>query len=217
LSLVFAVLAYNLNLRRDRREREKDRRQQQEDARQRATYRYFEGRYAFSPGGPDESERPVLNELDAAKGKADEAIRRIHQLGERVPVERLRAINDYTFRVFRDIRFVQGKWFQENARFFQGKPTMPHPPGGEADARVEFAFGPTDQVDDWRAVGYADQFAPVQLWCDVYGGPLGQGYIVTARLTLAGKVWHNQMQVGPEARGVINYLWKPAPPLESRG
>jgi hypothetical protein len=170
------------------------------------SYEYFRGPYVFDPAGADaSSSRPILNELDSAKRKADTAL--VHQLGDQVPVERLRTINDYTFKIFRHMRFVQKKWFEANGRFFQGKPTMASPPSHVMDGKIEFAFGLTDQVDDWRDIGYVDRLAPVELRCDMYEGPQGHGYIVTASVRVNGEVWRNEMHVGPEPRGVIQYLW----------
>jgi hypothetical protein len=172
-----------------------------------ATYEYFRGPYAFDPAAVDPSWRAVLNELDSAKRRGDETLSR--ELARESPIERLRAVNDYTFKVFRQMRFVQEKWFKANGRFFQGKSTMPSPPPVSTDGRVALEFGLTDQVDDWRDVGYVDQIAPVQLRADVYEGPQGHGYIVTARFLAGQRLWANHMHVGPEQRNVHQYVWMP--------
>jgi hypothetical protein len=178
-----------------------------QEAKRAASYEYFRGPYAFDPGAVHPSSRPLLNELDLAKRRADETLSQ--ELRQQAPIERLRVVNDYTFKLFRQMRFVQEKWFNANGRFFQGKATMPSPPSVLTDGRVALESGLTDQVDDWRDVGYVDQSAPVQLRADVYEGPQGHGYIVTAKMLVGRQVWLNQMHVGPEQRNVQQYVWRP--------
>lgn len=62
-------------------------------------------------------------------------------------------------------------------------------------------------------MGYQDEYAPVLLRVDIYEGPTGHGFIVTAEVRIDGLVWQNQMHEGPEDRGP-SFIWTrlPQPP-----
>ena len=83
---------------------------------------------------------------------------------------------------------------------------MPSIPDYRRNEKVNLGFGLTDQVDDWRTIGYLDDYAPVQLECHVYEGPNGHGYILKARVRINGVIWRNQMHIGLENRGP-SYVW----------
>ncbi len=168
-------------------------------------YRYF-GSVHAKADTVDAGLRRQYNELDLAKAQADRDL--IQALSGTADVVRLRRINDYVFRIHKDFLLTQELWFKTNGRYFQGKATMPRPPEYAQDGAVAPGFGVTDQVDNWLDVGYADEYAPVQLTCDVYNGPAGQGYIVTARFMAGGRVWSNRMHVGAEKRNVENFRWR---------
>lgn len=146
-----------------------------------------------------------LKELERGKRSADRDLNTMFH--EETALDKGRRINDYVFRSYQDIWKIQKIWFQERGRYFQGKATMSVVPDYKNDEKVELGFGPSDQIDDWRSVGYADEYAPVQLRCDVYEGPQGHGFIVTSRMKIDGGVWKNQLHHGAEARGIQNYRW----------
>jgi len=171
----------------------------------------------FASGGPFS---PSLQEM-----LTDEASKFIRTLDQRkaialhrwkeasapeVQQEALAIANDYTFKVYKEIWFVQERWRAVNGRYFQGKSTMPEAPDYLAGGRVDLGVGLTDQVDDWFTVGYSDAIAPVQLRCDVYSGPQGDGYTVQAHVSVLGALWRNQMHIGSEPhRDVGNLQWLP--------
>lgn len=168
-------------------------------------YKHF-NRERVGPDSNSGEAKEFLNGLDVAKRRADESLRQISS-GHNMP--RLKEVNDYTFKIFRDIWFAQKKWIMANGRYFQGSITMPNPPRNLENKSVFHRYGLTDQVDDWLDIGYADEYAPVQLECHVYDGPSGQGFTVWAKFAYKGAVWVNQMHVGPErSRNDSNYVWK---------
>ncbi|MCK6479621.1 MAG: hypothetical protein L6R43_05555 [Planctomycetes bacterium] len=148
----------------------------------------------------------LVRQLDKDKKEALRIWKRsMHQNAESGPLARA---NDYAFKICKDVYFIQLKWFAVNGRYFQGKETMREPPDFREGGQVNLGVGLTDQVDDWFTVGYSDSSAPVQLRCDVYGGPSGQGYAVTARTKVGEDVWRFQMHRGPEEeRDAGNLRW----------
>lgn len=157
---------------------------------------------------PDDPEQAqyFLNHVDLGKRNADNSLEKAFQ-GTK-DLERLRQINDYTFKIFRDLWFAQKSWLTRNGRYFQGKVTMPQPPHNLSNQPIEHRFGLSDQVDDWLDIGYEEQYAPVQLECHVYNGPKGHGYTILAKFLYEGQVWTNQMHVGSErSRDAGNFTW----------
>ncbi|OGJ67028.1 hypothetical protein A3B61_04745 [Candidatus Peribacteria bacterium RIFCSPLOWO2_01_FULL_53_10] len=155
------------------------------------------------------------NRLDIAKRKADNGIEAFfrEQSGEKLPD--VRKANDYAFKVFRDMWFIQDEWLERNGRFFQGKATMKSPPELGSGSKVEFDFGLTDQVENWKDIGYLDQEAPVSVKSDVYEGPNGKGYTITVQFKLNEQNWTMKMHEGPEDRGT-SFIWEhPKPTIQS--
>ncbi len=121
---------------------------------------------------------------------------------------RLYKINDYVFQFYKDFWMVQQKWFLENGRYFQGKKTTKSIPSYVKDEKVDLGFGLTDQLDNWRSIGYIDEHTPIQLECHVYNGPKGHGYTIFARFKIREKTICNQMHYGSETyRGKDDFLW----------
>lgn len=153
--------------------------------------------------------RNFLNNLDNWKRKADESLENIIKESKRpLDLIRLRRINDYVFRVYRDFWFIQQTWKDTHDRYFQGKTTTPNPPDYMKDGAIKLNFGLGDQVDDWRDIGYNEEYAPVQLECHVYEGPSGHGFTIWARIQISSTTWQNQMHFGPEKyRDKNNFIW----------
>jgi hypothetical protein len=98
-------------------------------------------------------------------------------------------------------------------RYWQGLATSATPPA-HVDARDEDKLPdaldstPTDQQESWRAAFPAldaVQF-PCQLTCDVYSGPLGDGYVITIRVLHNGNTYSRAINFGPETSR--EYAWK---------
>ena len=168
-----------------------------------APFRYFGGRRDHPT-----ADRDFLNIQDRAKASADRMW--LSELGGGFDSTRVRVVNDYTFRAYQDLHDIEQAWFDAKGRYFQGKRTMSAVPDFRENRRVELGFGLTDQVDDWRDVGYQDEYAPILLRVDVYSGPKGHGFIVTAEVKIDGQVWQNQMHEGPEDRGP-SFIWTRQP------
>lgn len=175
-------------------------------------YAYF-GDQAVNKGRKETAARKnFLNKLDLAKNTADNSLEaylrdtaQIHLLTQ------VRKVNDYAFRVFRDMWFVQDEWYQRNGRYFQGKETVkPFPPLGK-NAAVTYLqdSGLSHQIENWNDVGYRDEYVPVSIRSDVYSGPKGDGYIVTIAFNFNKKDWKIYMHEGPEDRGE-SFVWSPA-------
>ncbi len=145
--------------------------------------------------------------MDVAKRHAYQRLR--DELSDNVDLERFAVVNDYVFRAFRELWFVQKRLFEARSNYFQGKKTMPNPPDYKRDGEVKFDFGLHDRVDDWTSIGYTEEFVPVQLECHEYVGPHGRGFIAFGRARVNGDVWEIQMHIGPEEyRDAKNYQWK---------
>lgn len=182
-------------------------------------------RYAYKgferPGNPF---FPTLEELKTDQAKTfverlELAKRKVYDdwIRCRPPHEqgRFHRINDYAFRIFRDLCFIQERWHSLHRRYFQGLRTMRDPPSYKNDARVEIEFGPHYQLDHWSDLGYADEFAPVQIVCDQYVGPRGDGFNVFARVKIRDRVWQIAMYFGAEADDQPpSFVWieMPRPP-----
>jgi hypothetical protein len=153
----------------------------------------------------------LRNRLDLNKSRADsDWLEKVVSITD-IEKERLRKINDYAFRFYRDFVLLQALWFRDNGRFFQGKPTTQKVPDFNQDASVIQSFGLTDQIEDWRDVGYVDRYAPLQITSDVYEMPTpnGHGYQVTLKVSIEGVVWTNKLHVGPDAaRDEANMMWR---------
>lgn len=154
-----------------------------------------------------EEVRDFLNTLDHAKRGADKVFKGKYANSDQEELSRLRKVNDYTFRIFRDLWFIQSDWHARNGRYFQGKETIPNFPRLGKNSAVEYGFGLTDQVENWRDVGYGDKYAPVSLRSDVYSGPEGDGYIITMTFLVGDKKWTIFMHEGPEDRGE-SFVWQ---------
>ena len=182
-----------------------------------ASFRGFASAGPYSPEHRDllsEDGLALVQKLDALKREAFRLWREAAPRGS--DAEALSRANDYTFKVCKDIFFIQQKWFAVNGRYFQGKETMPAPPDYSEGGQIELGVGLTDQVDDWYTVGYADEHAPVQLRCDVYEAPTGHGYVLTIRTRIGDVIWRFQMHCGPEGDrfdGNLRWMAEPRPAL----
>ena len=85
-----------------------------------APFRYF-GR-VFDPATATAEDLAFVTHLNGAKGKADRLW--LEQLGGTADSARVRIVNDYTFRAYRDLYFIQKQWLELRNRYFQGRPTM---------------------------------------------------------------------------------------------
>jgi len=165
--------------------------------------------YSFSYFDVDnkniESDRKFLNELDHAKRRAFDQLEK--ELDGDLDFQRLSTVNDYVFRFYKDFRNVQKDWFKKNGRYFQGLKTMPNPPDYKKNSKIEITRSLSDQVEHWKDVGYNEVYAPVQITCDVYEGPNGHGFIVSASVKVKNYLCKNFMHIGREDRGIENFVW----------
>lgn len=122
--------------------------------------------------------------------------------------ERLAEINGYVFRVYHDMLLIQSHMRKSRGKYFQWQPTMPSPPSYKRDSYVFERRSASDQIGNWRDIGYLDECAPVQLKCDIYDGPSGAGFIITVRFKIDDQVWKSVLHEGPEDRNIENYVWK---------
>lgn len=150
--------------------------------------------------------KAFLKELDSNKRLSDQSIMTFLQKSN-IDINRIRKINDYLFKIYRDIWFIQKKWKEIKDRYFQGRVTVIEIPDYLSDGEVQIT-GLSDQTDDWEDIGYTEEYAPVQLECHVYDGPSGQGFAVFGRVKINDEVWQNKMHIGPEIyRNDNNFMW----------
>lgn len=170
-------------------------------------YKYFNKiSYFIDKEIIDAEDKIFLKKLDEGKRIFYENIlnaSKIHNIDK----SRIQKIDDYLFKIYRDIWFIQKKWKEIKDRYFQGKITMIEIPDYLSDGKVEIS-GLSNQTDDWKDLGYTEEYAPVQLECHVYEGLSGHGFIVFARVKIKGDIWENKMHIGPELyRDKDNFTW----------
>ena len=161
-------------------------------------HRYFSGSpyLLTNDHNNTEEERQVLSLLDRAKRKADDSLTK--NVGKGIDSGRLREINHYVFKIYRDLWFIQKQWYGKRGIYYQGIKTMPDAPEYKRDSKIVVPYNLNDQTDDWEDIGYLEEYAPVQLECHPYNGPSGQGFTIMTRVNIDGDIWTNRLHYGPE-------------------
>ena len=96
-------------------------------------------------------------------------------------------------------------------RFFQGIRTPALIPSDGATAPPDLTLKPTDQPESWADAKIAlDAQVEVALQCDVYDGPLGRGYVLSAIVEYNGRRWQRALNSGPESWRT--HLWRDVSP-----
>lgn len=151
--------------------------------------------YSPQPSDIDNGEsRQFLNRLIEQKSEALRGwLRELDGYSE----VRVYQCHDFVFQLYRDLWYVQRKWFAFHGRYFQGLPAAVNVSEHTSNSRVEHVT-PVSQLDGWGDIGLRMASVPVQFWCDVYEGPDGHGYIVTCVVKVNGELWVNQLHLGPE-------------------
>lgn len=168
-------------------------------------YKFFNGSQYLVRNNTQE-EKQFLNKLDRAKREADNSL--INKTGTSKNTVRLRDINHYVFKIYRDFWLIQQEWYKNRGRYFQGIKTMPSVPDCKQDHKVDIPYNLNDQTDDWEDIGYLDTSAPIQIECHVYDGPSGQGFVLFMRVKIDRDVWGNRLHYGTEDyRNLNNLLW----------
>lgn len=75
------------------------------------------------------------------------------------------------------------------------------PADGQATPPDKLAAGPTDQAEKLTDFWTDAQLAPALPYAfrtDVYDGPEGAGYVLSAQVMIAGELWEQSVNVGPE-------------------
>lgn len=153
-------------------------------------------------------QQEFFNNLDKGKRAADNQLESI-AAGDVNTLRRLRLINDYVFKTYKKIYLNQIKWFNKNGRYFQGRKTTSKVPKYQKPEKLILGPGLSDQVDNWSEFGMLDDdSAPVQITCDVYEGPNGHGYVLTAKFSIENQIWQNQMHIGNESNNITNFQWR---------
>jgi hypothetical protein len=169
-----------------------------------ADYRYFDLQKCNVAAASLRTE--VKQQLEGGKRLAYKVLKQIGR--DDSMRDRLSEINNYVFRIYHDMLLIQSRLYKDHGKYFQGKPTVPNPPSYKRDGYVFERSGLSDQIENWRDIGYLDECAPVQLRCDVYDGPSGAGFIVTARFRIDDQMWESVLHEGSEDRNIENYVWK---------
>lgn len=100
----------------------------------------------------------------------------------------------------------QGTYKAAHGKYFQGLTTASDatlPNNTDAGALLvvpqTLTTAPTDQAETWNQVGI---IIPGTLNCsmtvDNYGGPLGQGWVMTTRFQHTGRIFSRSVNFGPE-------------------
>lgn len=92
------------------------------------------------------------------------------------------------------------------------------PADGQLVAPDRLDARPTDQAEKlevfWGEAKLAPEL-PYSFRVDVYDGPEGHGYVVTASAILAGELWQRSVNTGPETWREL--AWHIVPPDDERG
>lgn len=91
---------------------------------------------------------------------------------------------------------------------FQGLPTHDTPPRDGEQKTVEATRKPTRQADNWRDVLTMPATLRANYQIDTYGGPLGEGYVITQSVEDAGVRYERAINQGPETWR--EHTWRPA-------
>lgn len=113
------------------------------------------------------------------------------------------AIDAWFRTVEQRIRNVQRRYFEDHHVHFQGlvMPEVPPDDGAEKDA--DYSRKPQDKAESWADVFKGAEGLTAKLPCsiqiDVYGGPEGDGYTLTALYTKGGATYARVLvHEGPE-------------------
>lgn len=86
-------------------------------------------------------------------------------------------------------------------RFWQGLRTNSTPPADGADGTGDrLTDRPYYQSEDWAAMGVSSWVEAFSLEVTQYVGPLGNGWVATATVTLGGRTFCRSKGQGPESR-----------------
>ena len=94
----------------------------------------------------------------------------------------------------------QAEYRSAHGRYFQGLPTHTEVPADGAEVAPDrLGAHPTDQAEDWQAMGWPTAGAGKSLArIDTYDGPQGTGFALTLRVRIGPDVWGRAVQEGPE-------------------
>lgn len=110
-------------------------------------------------------------------------------------------------------------WYETHGRYWQGLITHQQIPENGADVLPDVGdLTPTDQPAPWPP-GYLQNPIAIALVVDMYEGPLGQGYVLTATVqttppqvpVAAAHRWSRALAVGPETERGYDWLAVPPP------
>lgn len=115
------------------------------------------------------------------------------------------------------IRSRQAAIFGARGRYLQlGRTHVMAPIDGELAAPDNLSFRPQGETQGWQGL---PANLPCCLWIDVYDGPQGKGFVVTAEvsLTINGRVltWQRAVNEGPETWRSFNWVRVPYVPDEN--
>ena len=98
------------------------------------------------------------------------------------------------------VQTIQPGYLQAHGVNFQGIISSAVPDDGQ-EIQPDKSRKPTDQAQDYDDVGVRFPLKSIMAFgCDVYVGPLGDGYIVFGEIEVAGKLWRRQIDYGPSDR-----------------
>jgi hypothetical protein len=112
--------------------------------------------------------------------------------------------NFMAFETERSVLFSKLRSAQDlRGRFLQCLRT----PAAKTDGTMKVAFDtrrkPSDEQEDWRDLDVTEDVAlgtRLQYAIDVYAGPRGNGYIVSALVEFNNELWQYREHIGPERR-----------------
>lgn len=88
---------------------------------------------------------------------------------------------------------------RQRRRYWQGLKLLAADPADGATAAPITTRKPHYQPESWADFGVTlPANSEVNIWCDQYQGPEGDGWVLHVQVQYNGRVWHRSRQHGPE-------------------
>lgn len=93
----------------------------------------------------------------------------------------------------------QADFYALTGDYFQGLPTHTTPPADGAMVLPDnLDTVPIGQPVPWPGEDFPAQGLPCSVRLDIYVGPSGAGWVLTAEVVIGGVLWRRAINVGPE-------------------
>lgn len=119
-----------------------------------------------------------------------------------IPAGAMARINTFLTNLATAAATRQAAYLAAHGRYFQGLRVLTITPADGATANPDrLPSKPTDQAESWADAGLnPGNGLEVNLWCDTYQAPGGQGYVLGVEVWYSGSLWRRTQNFqGPES------------------